>query len=332
MNSPHNNDENVKSHRSGEEDNKDENDSNKEEEEQENKGCNWCSWIFRIAIILLLIGLAVWVIVDSSRLTGVFEDFIDWMEDNPILAPFVFIVVYILATIFFLPGLILTLGAGFAFNEAYGNVGLAILVGSIAVWCGAMLGSMLAMLIGRYLLRDWVGKKAKKNKYFGAIDTAIEKEGFKLTLLLRLSPAIPFNLFNYLMGITKVAFSKYTLGGLGMIPGTIVYVYFGTTISNISDAASGNFDGGILQLLLLIIGSILAIIAVFYVSWVARKEVRKVIKRQEEEKNKAKVSNGQIEMNSQDKKSNNSDDQEVNLDVEPVDNIPDEPVRAESMI
>lgn len=147
-----------------------------EEEEQEKKGCNWVGWIIRITIILCLLGLAVWVIVDSSRFTGILEDFIDWMEDNPILAPFVFIIVYTLATIFFFPGLILTLGAGFAFNEAYGNVGLAILVGSIAVWCGAMLGSMIAMLVGRYLLREWVGAKARKYKVFGAIDTAIEKE------------------------------------------------------------------------------------------------------------------------------------------------------------
>jgi uncharacterized membrane protein YdjX (TVP38/TMEM64 family) len=81
------------------------------------------------------------------------------------------------------------------------------------------------------------------------------------------------------MGITKVKLSKYALGGLGMIPGTIVYVYFGTAISNISDAASGDFDGGVLQLVLLVGGSVLAIIAVCYVSYVARKEVKKVLKK-----------------------------------------------------
>ncbi|CAI2367166.1 unnamed protein product [Moneuplotes crassus] len=261
-----------------------EQEAQEEGHEEDDKGSNWCTWIFRLTILLGLIGLAIWVIFDSSRLTGVFEGFINWMQKNPYFAPFVFVIVYILATIFFIPGLILTLGAGFAFNEAYGKVWLAILVGSIAVWCGAMIGSMLAMLIGRYLLREWVGKKAKRHKVFGAIDTAIEKEGFKLTLLLRLSPAIPFNLFNYLMGITKVAFVEYALGGLGMIPGTIVYVYFGTTISNLSDVASGKFNGGALQLVLLIVGSIFAIIAVFYVSWVARAEVKKVLKSQEEEK------------------------------------------------
>lgn len=69
-----------------------------------------------------------------------------------------------------------------------------------------------------------------------------------------------------------------------MIPGTIVFVYFGTAISNISDAASGNFNGGVLQLVLLVGGSVLAIVGVCYVSYVARKEVKKVLRRAEEEK------------------------------------------------
>ena len=101
------------------------NDETKEEDDEDEgpKKCNWFGWIIRIFIILCLAGLAVWAIIDSDRLTGIFEDFIDWMQDNPILAPFVFICVYVFATIFFLPGLILTLGAGFAFNEAYGNQG-----------------------------------------------------------------------------------------------------------------------------------------------------------------------------------------------------------------
>lgn len=116
-----------------------------------------------------------------------------------------------------------------------------------------------------------------------------------------------------------------------MIPGTIVYVYFGTTVSNISDAASGKFDGGVLQLVLLIVGSLFAIVAVFYVSWVARKEVKKVLAKQEEEK-KAKENNGEVEMKDGDMKSNKSEEDEVNLDVEPADNQPIEPARAESLV
>ena len=120
-----------------------------------------------------------------------------------------------------------------------------------------------------------------------------------MTLLLRLSPLIPFNLFNYLMGVTSVRLKQYSLGGFGMIPGTIVYVYFGTTISNISDAASGNFEGGILQLVLLIVGTFLAFIAVVYVSWVAKKEIKKVLKKNEEEKVAAEAAEGDLENRSQ---------------------------------
>ena len=69
------------------------------------------------------------------------------------------------------------------------------------------------------------------------------------------------------MGITKMEMWKYALGGLGMIPGTVVYVYFGTAISDISDVISGNTNGGTLQLIFLIVGTILAFAAIVYVSY-----------------------------------------------------------------
>lgn len=94
-----------------------------EQKEEPPRGCDWLGWSIRIVIILALVSIAIWAIVDRNRLTGVFEGFIDWLRDNPVLAPFVLIFAYIIATILFLPGLILTLGAGFAFNQAYGNAG-----------------------------------------------------------------------------------------------------------------------------------------------------------------------------------------------------------------
>lgn len=93
------------------------------EEAPKPKKCNWKGWIIRILIVLVLAGIALWAILDTKRLSRGFEAFIDFLRDNPILAPFILILAYIVATILFLPGLILTLGAGFAFNQAYGNVG-----------------------------------------------------------------------------------------------------------------------------------------------------------------------------------------------------------------
>ena len=137
------------------------------------------------------------------------------------------------------------------------------------------------------------------------------------------------------MGITKVALPKYALGGLGMIPGTIVFVYFGTTVSNISDAAAGRFDGGVLQLVLLIGGSILAVIAVFYVSYVARKEVKKVLAKTEEEKKKAEESkkeNGEdAETPNTEQKHNESNGVEV-IDQEGGEEGEPNHLRAESIL
>ena len=115
---------------------------------------------------------------------------------------------------------------------------------------------------------------------FGAIDKAIESEGLKLIILLRLCPLIPFTILNYLMGGTAISINKYILGSFGMIPGTIVYVFIGTTISSIADAASGNTSGNgnnkILILVLIIVGSILACAGIVYVSIVAKKKLKEI--------------------------------------------------------
>lgn len=97
------------------------------------------------------------------------------------------------------------------------------------------------------------------------------------------------------MGLTGVTFKGYALAGFGMIPGTAAYVFFGTSISSIADAASGSFEGGTLQLVLTIVGSVLAVVAVCYVSYVAKKEINKNIKEDKEkeaEKEATALNNG----------------------------------------
>lgn len=80
------------------------------------------------------------------------------------------------------------------------------------------------------------------------------------------------------MGITSVTFKDYAIGGVGMIPGTIVYVFVGTTIGNIAEAASGEFEGGTVTLVLLIVGTVLAFVAIVYVTIVVKKYLNKQLK------------------------------------------------------
>ncbi len=143
---------------------------------------------------------------------------------------------YIIAAVLFIPGSVLTLGAGFLFGVA---------VGTVTVWIGANLGACAAFIVGRTIARNWVAQKVAGNPKFAAIDEAVGKEGFKIVLLLRLSPAFPFNLLNYALGLTKVSFGKYVLANMiGMAPATLMYVYFGSAARSLADVAAGRVEQG----------------------------------------------------------------------------------------
>jgi uncharacterized membrane protein YdjX (TVP38/TMEM64 family) len=156
------------------------------------------------------------------------------MEENIFLGSVLFIGIYAIATVTFVPGSILTIGAGFAFKFALVDLWKAVLVGTTVVIIGASIGDTGSFLLGRFFFREWVLKKSEKYPMLRAIQKAIRKEGMKLIFLLRLCPLIPYSILNYLMGITDIKFSHYLLGNLAMIPGTIVYVFIGTSISSIT--------------------------------------------------------------------------------------------------
>ncbi|MBA3651360.1 MAG: TVP38/TMEM64 family protein [Chthoniobacterales bacterium] len=147
------------------------------------------------------------------------KSFTNWIRHLGLAGAFIFIGVYALAAVLFLPGAIFTIAAGLVYGIA-GGTAVAIV--------GATLGAGLAFLAGRYLFRDRIKQLAGKNKKFGAIDSAIGKQGWKIVGLLRLSPLIPFNVSNYFYGITAIGFWPYLLASfIGMLPGTLLYAYLG---------------------------------------------------------------------------------------------------------
>ncbi|MEO0870176.1 MAG: VTT domain-containing protein, partial [Cyanobacteria bacterium J06642_11] len=123
----------------------------------------------------------------AGGIQGALQGALNWIDGLGPIAPIVFVLMYIVITISFLPASVVTLGAGAVFG---------IVQGTILVFIGAMLGATAAFLIGRYLARDWVSNKVSGNRIFKAIYDAIEKEGRKIIFLVRLSPAFPFNLLN----------------------------------------------------------------------------------------------------------------------------------------
>jgi uncharacterized membrane protein YdjX (TVP38/TMEM64 family) len=170
-----------------------------------------------LAFAVLAVGLFV-----AWRLLPVkdwLKDFQDWISGLGPLGGVLYGLAYIAAALLFVPGAILTLGAGFLFGLGWG---LAIV--SLASTATAA----LAFLIARYAARERVEKLARKNEKFAAVDKAIGKNGWKVVGLLRLSPLIPFSLSNYLYGLTSVRFLPYLAASwVGMLPGTLLYVYLG---------------------------------------------------------------------------------------------------------
>ena len=143
----------------------------------------------------------------------------EWVSDFGVIAPLVYICFYIVATLFFLPGLPITVLSGLAFGPVLGVVYAAI---------GAIIGVSLAFLVARYVARELVESWVVGNKQFQKIDEKVEQQGWRILMFTRLVPIFPFNLQNYAYGLTKIKFLTYLpVSAIFMLPGTIAYVQIG---------------------------------------------------------------------------------------------------------
>jgi uncharacterized membrane protein YdjX (TVP38/TMEM64 family) len=194
---------------------------------------------------------------------------LDWIDSLGTLGAIAFIIVYIIATVAFLPGSILTLGAGVVFGVVWG---------SIYVFIGATIGATAAFLVGRYFARGWVASQIEGNHKFKAIDEAVGKEGLKIVLLTRLSPIFPFNLLNYAYGVTGVSLKDYVIASVGMIPGTIMYVYIGSLAGNLATIGTETPSANpIAQWTIRIIGFIATVAVTLFVTKLARKALNNAV-------------------------------------------------------
>lgn len=142
-----------------------------------------------------------------------------WVSGFGIIAPLVYICFYIIATLFFLPGLPVTVLSGVAFGPV---------LGVVYAWIGSVTGVSLAFLTARYVARDLVENWVSGNTQFKKIDEKVEQEGWRILMFTRLVPLFPFNLQNYAYGLTKIRFPTYAfVSSIFMLPGTIAYVQIG---------------------------------------------------------------------------------------------------------
>jgi uncharacterized membrane protein YdjX (TVP38/TMEM64 family) len=183
-----------------------------------------------VARIALVIGGVV-ILAGLGRQAGRYvPQFAQWVNGLGVWGPIVFILGYALATVAFVPGSLLTLAAGAIFGLGQGVV---------YVFIAAVLGSSAAFLVSRYLARQAIERRLENNPRFAAIDRAVGAQGRKIVFLLRLSPIFPFNLLNYALGLTQVRFADYVAASVGMLPGTLLYVYYGKLAGDVAALAGG---------------------------------------------------------------------------------------------
>jgi uncharacterized membrane protein YdjX (TVP38/TMEM64 family) len=133
-------------------------------------------------------------------------------------APMAFILIYSIAVALLIPASLLTVAAGAVFGFTGGVIYSII---------ASTLGSVLAFLLGRYLARDLVARWLAATPRYAAIEQAVSARGRRIVFLLRLSPVTPFNVLNYVLGLTTISLTDFVVASAGMLPGTIVYSYFG---------------------------------------------------------------------------------------------------------
>lgn len=221
------------------------------------------------AFLILAIVAALAILVASlGRHAGPFlEGFAEWVKGLGIWAPLVFIAGYAIVAIAMLPAFPLTIASGAIFGLP---------MGVLYTFIGASIGACCAFLISRYVARGAIERRLQGSKKFAAVDRAIGERGLFICLLLRLSPAFPFNLMNYGLGLTKVRFSHYAVACMGMLPGTLLYVYVGFAAGDIAAALSGasEREKGPFDYALLVLGLVATVFVTTWVTRIARRALK----------------------------------------------------------
>ncbi|TVQ57503.1 MAG: DUF547 domain-containing protein [Phycisphaerales bacterium] len=188
-----------------------------------------------------------------------------WIESLGGWGPAMFALIYIVAAVAMIPGGLLTIAAGAIFG---------LLWGFIAVSVGSTIGASIAFLIGRYVARNTVKEQTAKYPKFAAVDRAIDEGGWKIIAMLRLVPMFPFNVGNYLLGLTPVKFWHYVLASwIAMMPGTLVYVYLGHVGRKSVEAAAGEAALHPLEWTLMIVGFLIAVAVTVYITKLAQRKL-----------------------------------------------------------
>jgi uncharacterized membrane protein YdjX (TVP38/TMEM64 family) len=210
--------------------------------------------------------------------------FLQWIRTLGMLGGVIYMFATALSNLVFIPTTLASLAAGYMFGLWFGF---------LFAYGGCCLGSVIAFVLGRTLFRSWVSSLAKQYPKVALMDQAIGKKavGWKIVLLLRLSPMLPYNVLNYVLSVTRVQFMDYFLASIiGMFPGVAIFTYFGSLSHDLSSVfsfsskgMSGIDDESGNKTMIIYSGFFFSLVAFVLLSYFAANAIKKELKKIEEE-------------------------------------------------
>jgi uncharacterized membrane protein YdjX (TVP38/TMEM64 family) len=192
-------------------------------------------------------------------------DFAQWVQSLGPWGPLVFIAGYTAVTVAVMPAFLLTLAAGALWGFWFGL---------LVAMSGAVSGSTCAFVGARTVFRSLVQRYVTRHPRLIAIDRAVEQEGARLVFLLRLSPAVPFVLLNYVLGVSRITLRDHFIGLCGMVPTAAMYVYAGKVAGDLTALATGKASPkGASYYVLLALGLIATVVATLLITRAARRSL-----------------------------------------------------------
>lgn len=220
----------------------------------EKSGGGW--WKLVLAVVIIAGGVLVaWKMGVFELFTMANVDKLDaWFDGLGFWAPLIFILVWIAACIFFLPGLPVTIVGALVFGPVWGSLYSSV---------GATIGATAAFLVGRYAARGMVEGLIQKNKALRKIDDGVEQQGWRMLMITRLVPLFPFNAQNYVYGLTKISLPTYiVVSFLAMLPGCIAFNFMAGSVR------TGEFGKALIYLA---VGAIVFVILSLLPGWIKKK-------------------------------------------------------------
>ncbi len=176
-----------------------------------------------VICIIVILFIVIYKYYDYIKISNI-KKLIIFIDQYKIFAPIIYLALFVLSSLFFMPVLPFVILAGLVFGP---------LIGFILAGIGTILASSLLFVIPRYVIRSSVENWINENDKIKKIDRGVKKHGWRMVVITRTVPFFPFNLQNFAYGLTDIRYSTYIIiTGVCMIPCNIIYTFFGYSILN----------------------------------------------------------------------------------------------------